>query len=501
MNGENLTVRPSDSGHGVFATASIPADSDLICYAGPRLRYHQTTPATLAVQVGPDLYLGPSGGPDDFVNHSCDPNAGLVIRGTPDGSDVSNVTLVALRDIAPGEQVTFDYSTTMDEDDFEFDCRCGSPACRGRMRDFKHLPPAVKRRYADRGVVPAYNLPYVDREPPMATTTAAVTTAAVTTVTAVTTFSFDPTYGYTEDDLMAVGCPPAPADFAAFWRATFAAAIAVPPRPARRVVRRTSKVVVEEVEFDAWAGDGRPPVRLGGWLTTPADGPVGSGLVVGHGYGGRTAPDPTPLVPGAAVLYPCLRGFNRSIQLDIPGTADLHVLHGIGSRDTYVHRFNAADLWASASALTELEPAAATNLSYAGASFGGGIGAMMLPWDARYQRAFLDYPSFGHHPIRLTLPCIGSGESVRRSGGAAHLPVLQYFDAATAAAHSTTPTLVAAALFDPAVPPPGQFAIHNCLAGERALFVRRNAHVAKVGVASVEDRLVDEAALDWLGRV
>ena len=60
--------------------------------------------------------------------------------------------------------------------------------------------------------------------------------------------------------------------------------------------------------------------------------------------------------------------------------------------------------------------------------------------------------------------------------------------------------MVAAALFDPAVPPPGQFAIHSALAGERALFVRRNAHVAKVGTATVEDRLVDEAALDWLGR-
>ncbi len=313
------------------------------------------------------------------------------------------------------------------------------------------------------------------------------------------TYPFDPTYGYTEDDLLAVGCPPSPpADFAGFWRGTFAAAAAVPPRPARTPLRRTPRAVVDRVEFDAWAGDGEP-VRLGGWLTTPADGPVTGGLVVGHGYGGRNAPDAVPLVPGAAVLYPCLRGFNRSAQPTIPATADLHVLHGIESRETYVHRFNAADLWAAASALLELEPAAVP-LAYAGASFGGGIGAIMLPWDARYQRAFLDYPSFGHHPIRLTLPCVGSGESVRRHGGDRHLPVLRYFDAATAAGHVRVPTMVAAALYDPAVPPPGQFAIHNCLAGETALFVRRNAHVAKVGVASVEDRLVEEAALDWLGR-
>jgi cephalosporin-C deacetylase len=481
MNGSQLTVRPCDTGHGVFATASIPADSDLIRYHGPLLRYAQTSPETLAVQVGPDLYLGASGGPDDFVNHSCSPNAGLVIVGE-DGADVR---LVALRDIKPGEQVTFDYSTTMDEDDFEFDCRCGAAGCRGRMRDFKHLPAELKQRYAERGVVPAYNLRYVGQEQDMQPRQ---------------TYPFDPTHGYTEDMLMAVGCPPAPADFADFWRATFTAASDVPARASRRVVRRSAKQLVEEVEFDAWGGDGQPAVRLGGWLTTPLDGVVTSGLVVGHGYGGRTAPDPAPLVPGAAVLYPCARGFNRSAQPDIPATANEHVLHGIGSRDTYVHRFNAADLWASASALTELVPAVAANLCYAGASFGGGIGALMLPWDGRYKRAFLDYPSFGHHPIRLTLPCVGSGEAIRQHGGERHLPVLRYFDAATAAAHLTTPTLVAAALYDPAVPPPGQFAIYNCLAGERALFVRRNAHVAKVGVATVEDRLVEEAALDWLGR-
>ena len=312
------------------------------------------------------------------------------------------------------------------------------------------------------------------------------------------TYAFDPTYGYDEAALMAVGCPDAPADFADFWRDTFAAASAVPPRTTRRVVRHTARRLVEEVEFDVWS-DGEP-VRLGGWLATPADRPVTSGLVVGHGYGGRTAPDPTPLVPGAAVLYPCARGFNRSVSATIPGTADVHVLHGIESRDTYVHRFNAADLWAAASALVELVPAAATNLGYAGASFGGGIGALMLPWDGRYQRAFLDYPSFGHHAVRLALQCVGSNEAIRRAGGDRHLPVLRYFDAATAAQFVTVPTLVAAALYDPAVPPPGQFAIYNCLAGERALFVRRDAHVVKTGVATVEDRLVEEAALDWLMR-
>jgi uncharacterized protein len=145
----NLEMRTSNTGRGVFATADIARGILLILFTGPLLRYEQTTPQTLALQIGPDLYVGESGGMDDCVNHSCDPNAGLVISGT-------DVRLYALRDIAVGEQITFDYSTTMDEDDFEFDCLCGSPTCRGRIRDFKHLPAELKRKYLALGVVPEY---------------------------------------------------------------------------------------------------------------------------------------------------------------------------------------------------------------------------------------------------------------------------------------------------------------------------------------------------------
>ena len=123
-------------------------------YVGALLRYDQTSPSTLALQIGPDLYIGESGQADDFVNHSCRPNAGMLIDGT-------DVRLIAIADISPGEQITFDYSTTMDEDDFEFDCLCGSADCRRRIGDFKHLPPELKSRYAALGIVPKYNQQYL----------------------------------------------------------------------------------------------------------------------------------------------------------------------------------------------------------------------------------------------------------------------------------------------------------------------------------------------------
>src|SRR4051794_33000887 len=147
-------VGPSKNGRGVFASAPIAPREEILPYRGPFLTYLETTPKTLALQVGPDLYLGESGAADDFVNHSCDPNAGIMIEG--EGREVK-VSLVAIRAIEPGEEIYFDYSTTMDEDDFEMQCWCASPACRTIIRDFKHLPESLKQKYAEHQIVPAYN--------------------------------------------------------------------------------------------------------------------------------------------------------------------------------------------------------------------------------------------------------------------------------------------------------------------------------------------------------
>lgn len=59
----------------------------------------------------------------NYVNHSCDPNAKL---------DLKKPALVALRDIAVGEEITNDYNATEDSS-YRFVCRCGSPKCRGVM--------------------------------------------------------------------------------------------------------------------------------------------------------------------------------------------------------------------------------------------------------------------------------------------------------------------------------------------------------------------------------
>ncbi|MGA5000715.1 acetylxylan esterase [Streptomyces arboris] len=306
-------------------------------------------------------------------------------------------------------------------------------------------------------------------------------------------FPFDPAHGYAAlDQLLQVPAPPAPADFEAFWRDRYARARAVDTRPVLGPVEEERDGVrIHGITYTSVGG-----VRLGGWLALPAEGPVRYGFVVGHGYGGRQDPgrDLPPPLPGAAAILPCVRGMGERGRADgLPDLADEHVLYGIGSRESYVIGDCVADLWCAASALTEAVPELAgaglpggPRLGYLGESFGGGLGALALPWESRFGAAQLTVPTFGNHPLRLTLPCTGSGEAVR-----AHhrehpevTGVLRYFDAATAAGRLELPTLVAAALFDPAVPPPGQFAVYNALAGERELQVLSAGHFPYRGMVA-----------------
>ncbi|MCC7145815.1 MAG: acetylxylan esterase [Phycisphaeraceae bacterium] len=286
-------------------------------------------------------------------------------------------------------------------------------------------------------------------------------------------FPFDPTYQYDLPALLQVPSPPPPPDFASFWQDTFAQVQRIPlDIELTELPRREDQQRVFEVQYTGLDG-----FRVGAWIRLPRT-PVQRGMVVSHGYGGREGPDLWIPGPPAVAIFPCARGFNRSARPDLPKEANAHVLHGIAAKETYIHRHCAADLWSAASVLAELYPQTAACLDYLGISFGGGIGALALPWDSRFRKAFLGVPSFGNHPLRVTLDCVGSGSAIRQLylQNPAVLQVLRYFDSASAARSIRIPTAVVAALFDPAVPPPGQFAVFNALAGPKQLIVRQADH-------------------------
>jgi hypothetical protein len=133
-------------GRGLIAVAPIPRH-ELVAIWGNRV---MTTaqlwalPAHLRdypVQIWYDMFIGPMHEdeiePVDYMNHSCEPNCG--VRGS--------VVIVARRDIAPGEELTFDYGTT-DTDRWVLECVCGAPSCRRRLTGQDWRDPAFQARHA-----------------------------------------------------------------------------------------------------------------------------------------------------------------------------------------------------------------------------------------------------------------------------------------------------------------------------------------------------------------
>ncbi len=60
---------------------------------------------------------------------------------------------MAVRDIAAHEELTYDYSTYLNNPYERMSCHCGAPNCRGVIGNFSTLPEEVKRRYLALGVV------------------------------------------------------------------------------------------------------------------------------------------------------------------------------------------------------------------------------------------------------------------------------------------------------------------------------------------------------------
>jgi cephalosporin-C deacetylase len=306
-------------------------------------------------------------------------------------------------------------------------------------------------------------------------------------------YPYDPTYGFTLSQLREIAPPKPFPEYEAFWRETYLLARnATSTLECQAGCDYLDGHEILTVSFRTW--DER---IIRGWLAIPlAETPV-CAVVVGHGYQGRTGPTiPSGSLPAIRLFY-CTRGIGASKSADIPEHSRSHVLHGIESREGYVLRGCAADLWGAVGALLEYAPEFRDRLFYAGKSFGGGIGALAVPWDPRIARCYLGQPTFGNHPFRLQVPCKGSGEAVRLHAmrNPEAIKTLGYFDAAVSASYLKIPTLVSCSLFDPSVPPPGQFSVYNAIGSQKELFIEPAGHFGYP-----EEEATAAALLDRLNR-
>lgn len=304
-------------------------------------------------------------------------------------------------------------------------------------------------------------------------------------------YHFDPTYGYSLEQLLAVKIPKEPKDFESFWQQRYERALTVDPQPHTDVVSAdTQGWRIFDIDYTSTDDF---PIR--GWLLVPSTGIIKRGFIVGHGYGGRNGPDFHLPFKDAVLLFICCRGLARSSQPSISSEPHWHVLHAIDRKDHYILGGCVEDLWVAVTALLQLFPGLAGHLGYLGISFGGGIGALALAWESRINKGHLNVPSFGHQPLRLRLTTNGSANSVQQfyqKHKKQTLAVLRYFDAALAAKRIAIPIHCACATFDPCVAPPGQFAIYNALPGEKQLFVLDAGHHNYANQAQQEKELIGE---------
>ena len=150
-----LEGRPkaNGSGNGIFALRRIPKGEVVAVFGGVVYEWDAFThlperDRSLCIQVEDRLFLVPRPvGEGDYVNHSCNPNAGLS----------GQIGLVAMRDIQAGEEVCFDYAMcdTMPYDEFE--CLCGQPNCRKFIGGNDWQKIELQKRYA------GYFSPHVQR--------------------------------------------------------------------------------------------------------------------------------------------------------------------------------------------------------------------------------------------------------------------------------------------------------------------------------------------------
>jgi hypothetical protein len=150
-------VRLGLNGFGLVATQDILSGTKIFKISGDILGRAEVAlldddSEARCVQVGPALFIGPTGDSHDFLNHSCNPNAKILFEND------DSIWVAAIQDINSGVEITIDYSTTMFKDEWTMNCNCGFEGCRNVIVEFLKLPENFSRALIERGMVAPYIL-------------------------------------------------------------------------------------------------------------------------------------------------------------------------------------------------------------------------------------------------------------------------------------------------------------------------------------------------------
>lgn len=101
------------------------------------------------LEVGKKVYKGRSGGIEDYIGHSCEPNCKLHIVG-------NRVIIYSIYEIGIGKELTIDYSLSSTDREWKMECRCGSIRCRKVISGIWSIPEDRYKEYKAKGMVMGY---------------------------------------------------------------------------------------------------------------------------------------------------------------------------------------------------------------------------------------------------------------------------------------------------------------------------------------------------------
>ncbi len=123
---------------GCYTTTAIRKGTLVTEYTGHRLTKKQAdqayadSPITYLFGLGSGRIVIDGHSMAMFINHSCQPNCETEEIG-------GRVWIKAIRNIAAGEEITYDYCLYDGGDDEHAACNCGAPRCRGTMYSRKEI--------------------------------------------------------------------------------------------------------------------------------------------------------------------------------------------------------------------------------------------------------------------------------------------------------------------------------------------------------------------------
>ena len=138
---------------GVFATKDFQK-GDIVIIGKPIKYESKQTEYTIQMDIDKHAIFN---APSILLNHSCDPNCGMVLN------EFGWYNFIAMKNIKAGEEIVWDYcmSEWVTPNMGRIECLCGSEICRKRIKGGKYLSKELLEKYTG-FIAPYYEKLYAD---------------------------------------------------------------------------------------------------------------------------------------------------------------------------------------------------------------------------------------------------------------------------------------------------------------------------------------------------